>query len=220
MASHSEAALYKSLMCRKISKRKADLRADERPHVCSICHVSFRYRHNLFAHMAIHFDTTHKCSYCEKTFKRRDVLKTHLKIHKSERPHVCLRCGKAFTNKHSLTAHLQVHSFTWDHSYVCLVCQRSFKQRSTLSDHMATHLNESLHKCLVCDRSFLQDYLLLNHIATHVETLFKCSHCGKVFQRKHDFTIHLECHKNLHQADPITIQRGHNDRLLRITRAR
>ncbi|NXO29127.1 ZFP27 protein, partial [Cisticola juncidis] len=47
----------------------------------------------------------HKCSECGKSFRWRSELIAHWRIHKGERPYECGECGKSFFNNSNLIVH-------------------------------------------------------------------------------------------------------------------
>ncbi|NWS07681.1 ZN180 protein, partial [Motacilla alba] len=51
----------------------------------------------------------HKCSKCEKSFKFRYMLIHHVRIHTGEQPYECDKCMKRFPTSFCLLRHQQSH---------------------------------------------------------------------------------------------------------------
>jgi len=85
-------------------------RAEDRLHVCKLCHNTYSSRADLARHFNVHTGyKPYQCLECNKFFSRKHHLTDHLRLHTGEKPYMCGYCDKAFTRNHHLKDHIRVH---------------------------------------------------------------------------------------------------------------
>ena len=72
---------------------------------CLVCGKTFKNKHTLKQHSAIHQDRKFPCDYCTKKFHNKYGYQRHLRIHTQEKPYTCANCGRGFTDKSHLLKH-------------------------------------------------------------------------------------------------------------------
>ncbi|KAL2297891.1 hypothetical protein Nmel_016458, partial [Mimus melanotis] len=108
----------------------------EKPHKCSECGMSFRWRCILIYHQRIHSaERPYECGECGKGFRDKSHLIYYQRIHTGERPYECDKCEKR---------HYQTH--TEERPFHCSDCGKGFRQNSHLIIHRHIHTGERPHE--------------------------------------------------------------------------
>ncbi|CAL8092549.1 unnamed protein product [Orchesella dallaii] len=80
----------------------------ERPHMCTICHASYKTRTHLRRHMFIHMSSRpFPCPECGKGFNRKEHLNKHLEAVHSGTKHNCPYCDKEISRLDHLKRHIK-----------------------------------------------------------------------------------------------------------------
>ncbi|XP_014749395.1 PREDICTED: zinc finger protein with KRAB and SCAN domains 1, partial [Sturnus vulgaris] len=126
----------------------------EKPHKCSECGKSFRWRSRLIQHGTIHMEERpYECDKCRKRFQTKSSLLKHYGSHTEERPYECPDCGKGFKRNPHLVRHRLIH--TGERPHECEECGKSFRRSSYLIVHQRIHNGERPYKCGECGKSFI-----------------------------------------------------------------
>ncbi|XP_047477826.1 zinc finger protein 59-like [Penaeus chinensis] len=118
-----------------------------RPFTCKICFHSFKRKHHLKGHLAVHSNVkSFECPQCSKRFSLGYSLKRHSKIHAKEagyetRPFECHICTKRFKMKQHLKLHMHVHCEA--EPLECPQCSKMFSRKATLHRHIKTHVEDA-----------------------------------------------------------------------------
>uniref|UniRef100_A0A1I7VCA4 Zinc finger protein n=1 Tax=Loa loa TaxID=7209 RepID=A0A1I7VCA4_LOALO len=113
--------------------------ANEKPHSCSECNMSFIWPSYLDRHMKIHTgEKPYSCSECGKNFAQSAGLYSHKQIHTGKKPYSSSECGKNFTHSSNLRTHEKIHT---GEKHSCLKCNKSFSQSGNMRRHMKVHGN-------------------------------------------------------------------------------
>ena len=112
------------------------MHAQNRPHVCDICSMSFSVKYDLVAHSKTHIKTF-SCEFCSKSYSTSRAMKEHARTHTGERPYQCSLCQKCFALPKTLRVHFRQHS--GERPYLCSHCGMTFVQNSTLRSHLKTN---------------------------------------------------------------------------------
>ncbi|XP_060535604.1 zinc finger protein 626-like [Cylas formicarius] len=110
-------------------------------------------------------DVWFACFTCGKRYRHRASLTRHSRYECNKMPQfVCPVCGRRLTQKTTLKTHLQnIHGLK---QYVCRRCCKAYKNQTTLSRHVH-------HECGVSPK-------------------YRCSVCGKKFQRRDSLKHHID----------------------------
>ncbi|XP_063599249.1 zinc finger protein 808-like [Penaeus indicus] len=118
-----------------------------RPFTCEICCSSFKKKHHLKSHLAVHSKVKpFKCPKCSKSFSFGYILKRHSKIHTKDssyrtRPFECHICTKTYKRKQHLKFHMFVHCKA--KSFECPQCSKVFSRKDTLDRHIKIHVEKA-----------------------------------------------------------------------------
>jgi uncharacterized Zn-finger protein len=78
---------------------------------CTICNISFSYKHGLKRHMKDYHtnnDITYPCLTCNKEFKKKHLLMEHQYEHTTIMHFACNYCDKRYIKKQQLNGHIKV----------------------------------------------------------------------------------------------------------------
>ncbi|NXE70963.1 ZN182 protein, partial [Calcarius ornatus] len=78
----------------------------ERPYSCGVCGKSFMWRSNLIKHCKSHTEQQGK----KPTLGQRSKLGVHEQLQDGEKPHKCSECGKSFRWRSCLIIHQRIHT--------------------------------------------------------------------------------------------------------------
>ena len=108
---------------------------------------------------------TETCMECGKSFRDKHTLFYHQALHKEQRGYVCQICTKGFRSRASLYTHMQTHS---ESRPKCDICQKTFSTKYTLREHMIVHTRDYSRVCVICGRGFAYESMYESHILEHV----------------------------------------------------
>ena len=133
------------------------------------------------------------CEFCGKAFVQPSQLSNHFyKMHyNTGKEFKCKDCDKIFKRMTDLRKHEAVHK---DHNYECKECAKKFKRKADMQRHEISHSVN--FQCNFCSSSFTQKKHLMRHfnsLHSNEKSCFKCSNCGKVFNRSDNFKRHIKC---------------------------
>ncbi|EFA05700.2 Cdc2 kinase-like protein [Tribolium castaneum] len=80
--------------------------------------------------------------------------------------------------------------------YECQTCKKILPNRQQLNFHFSTHAKRTCYVCDKCGHIAKTRSAFRHHLAKHSGVVFKCEYCGKCFDGKSHFKIHVEAHKN------------------------
>uniref|UniRef100_A0A182F4N0 C2H2-type domain-containing protein n=1 Tax=Anopheles albimanus TaxID=7167 RepID=A0A182F4N0_ANOAL len=102
----------------------------QRPHVCNICGITYKYLKSLKLHLRTHEKRV--CPECDMVFHSVYAMRKHRKSHtKENRPFRCTFCERRFEKE----AELQAHSKLRGRPFQCSLCCHSFNKRTFLTNH-------------------------------------------------------------------------------------
>ena len=140
------------------------------------------------------------CSYCGKGFTTPNRLDAHkIRYHESApkqpKPRTCETCGETFEKASAYLNHAyKVHA---RNAIYCEICFKKVRSSNHLERHMAAHSIKNI-QCQQCDKKFASELFLDRHIKTvHVTEASKkhvCGECGKGFNDRMRFDIHMNIH--------------------------
>lgn len=202
---------------------QSDNVSEDKGHICTQCHMSFRRPGLLELHILRHHtpdgprpmsstsehavkgelrtkarqlsrNSTHTCRLCNKTFCSKASCVRHQKTHTGEKPFACEICQKPFADLASVKRHLRTH--TGERPFKCLTCQSAFSDGSALRQHIRIHTGERPYKCDMCDKFFRERSDARKHMMSHTaEKRFKCSQCERRFRQPKGLRRHVKlCH--------------------------
>lgn len=97
--------------CSEERKSGSMVEDKEKPHRCSQCNKSFKWKSHLRQHMRIDPGEKHYvCSVCRMKFRKMNGRNRHMRIHTGEKPYECSVCGMQFHQMSSLNYHTSVHT--------------------------------------------------------------------------------------------------------------
>lgn len=137
---------------------------------------------------------------CKSGFSTQEMLDMHIRKHdpnykpSQDSPlYNCNLCSKVFINTAKLHSHQLVH--TEDRPYKCKFCDVRCKKRGILKEHYKIHKG-LIFKCSICGKDFNKIGNLNTHEKKHFarEKHFKCSICPKEFTQKCLLKYHMETH--------------------------
>ncbi|XP_070177579.1 zinc finger protein 431-like [Littorina saxatilis] len=196
------------------SSREASMaNTEQRPHVCTECGASFKWKNCWKRHMLIHSGRKpHKCVVCDAAFVSANSLKTHMLKHTGEKKHVCMYCSASFSWSSHLKRHLLQH--TGEKPYVCSECDCAFTSGAGLKYHMFSHSGQKPYACDQCDSAFRCLINLKRHLQLHIgEKPHACPQCSATFTLQG----YLKKHMRTHNRKRSTVQQefnNHGDRLV------
>jgi transcription elongation factor Elf1 len=177
---------------------------------CLLCKNCHYYREDRFKqHLAdVHrFNIKLTCIFCCKTCESADHLTVHVStFHKDEtcafrKPEIifapCEICGKLFPEK-NLKSHSRAHSN--EKNILCPVCGYRTKYQSGMTSHMKTHENQRRNRDFICNDCG-KVYNFRRSFIVHIQDkhLFKrrypCTICPKTFTTPSSLTIHYRIHR-------------------------
>ncbi|CAL8128501.1 unnamed protein product [Orchesella dallaii] len=185
-------------------------------------------RHNQNVHQPPGKDTRHPCPYCGVTWRTRHYLYEHIAVHHPnergvEGKHECPGCHEKFARNVTLWKHLSECDFYPEkektkikiqhkratnptrpyQSVSCHICGKPV-QKMKLQIHLNTHLGaeeKEEHPCDKCKRVFGSEHLLRKHLKlTHKyvgedeDIQHVCEVCGMVLANNPSLKRHVEAH--------------------------
>ena len=181
---------------------------------CEYCEKTFDCIYYLNRHIVCHTqEEKFQCDQCEKKFRHRASLLKHQKCMHNGIVYTCHICGKVYNHSHGLTEHINVKHLNMDHKYggirrkyselekneMCDDCGMSFVSKSDLKRHQITrHTKDFPFKCENCGMGFLN--CKKSNYEIHVAKcgkLYTCDECGKVFNKKSNFQVHMKRHSQI-----------------------
>ena len=210
-------------VCGKNFKEKSAMQihekrhAEEKPHQCSQCGISYADLQSLQRHIDMVHEgkspVKYPCPICGKTFARKIYLNEHYKTHADGKP-TCEICGKQFEWKYGLMKHKLLHLDHSERAHAmdndatlgmamaqCKVCGKVFT-KGNLKRHMLSHDDVRNFQCSTCGKSYIDKKSLKNHIAIIHEGKtadFQCKICSKTFTRRTGLAAHLLLHSGNHK---------------------
>ncbi len=124
-----------------------------------------------------------------------------LKSFLTNAPYYCDCCGTSFPILSSLLSHLRSH--TGEKPFKCEYCAREFSSLSPFTTHLQTHAREIASKRPISNVSPSQEFRLKQYSRiSERENYFECEYCGRVFNTRLAWKIHLWTHAgvNPHQC--------------------
>ncbi|KAJ8941141.1 hypothetical protein NQ318_004261 [Aromia moschata] len=79
-------------------------------HKCDICSMSFRRKHSLINHSAIHSMVNLRCVICNTSFETANMVKDHITTHLTGLPFPCEKCDYSFDTSEQLEEHELKHA--------------------------------------------------------------------------------------------------------------
>ncbi|GBM90597.1 Zinc finger protein 90 [Araneus ventricosus] len=149
------------------------------------------------------------CDICGNNFNSQATLDVHKLNHLVSETYICEICEHASKNREDYILHFRLHTgncleFSGNSMkkkkfpfvpYRCDTCGKAFRFSSSFKRHLEKHTLS--HICNICNASFPTQLLCHQHKLQHVKMkVHKCEECGKIFQRPHQLTIHMQVHKN------------------------
>lgn len=195
---------YCELKFPKLQKVRDHVR-EAHGHKCKICGKEFATNSRLTFHIkTVHTeDGQYECQICFKKMKFRHNLKRHMKsVHDQEKKHFCNSCPAAFFEIGSLKTHMGSHVLTRD--FICNICTKDFKTKLHLSIHMKSHEpptpNTNTKNKTVTYKKKSQ--------APRLKNQFICQYCGKLFNYKQCYEVHIRIHTKQNPFKCDTCDRG------------
>lgn len=141
----------------------------EKRYKCDQCDRSFSTWHSRRGHIkSMHTDERpYLCRMCPMSFKFSNRLTIHERQHTGEKPYKCTQCTMAFVSSGRLKMHMLKH--TGERKHPCPYCNKKFPRPQHVKQHLVTHTKERNHKCEICGKAFTQAHVLKSHMKVHVE---------------------------------------------------
>ena len=189
------------LFWHKVNKhaKKCKEIAIEKPFACSECCKAFKKKHALKRHLTnVHgYGSSFACRRCKNKFSSKLELMNHNKKCKVETriaSRACRICETHMLTKEAFLLHFQV-SHPGIAPFKCSQCGEEFSKASDFNKHLCSKSNP-----IICDqcgeamktKTTLTDHMIRFH-GLQPET-FECTHCNKLFHKKHSLKLHLMNH--------------------------
>ena len=140
---------------------------------CEYCGLNFEDYGDLEKHLKEICGRFFACGSCDKKFYDQDKLQSHFENIHAEKTHICEYCDKAFGRYQSMILHKQtVHIDERERNFICDICGKGYIMQSNLTVHKRIHSP--------------------NYKGTVEQKEFLCSHCPKIFSRKHYLDRHIQ----------------------------
>lgn len=211
---HMDPEAFRCTICEKSYCNSLNLRLhmlrhnspDAMEHKCDKCDRSFAKRYQLTAHQQTHVPEEERkfmCSTCNKTFATKYAMQQHVnRVHLKQLHFTCDTCAKSFYCKQALQVHQRTHDETLPSEKIqCADCGSWHKHMEGLMKHRKRHhqQEEKLYPCPDCGKvtrslPALRSHQSYNH---KMESIYKCSICGKAFKRPKDFKDHMATHTGM-----------------------
>ena len=147
-------------------------------------------------------------------------MRCHTLVHTTgvAKPHKCEICPKSFLWKADLKRHYLKHE-NGDKPFTCPICDKGFTRNNHMQTHLKIHeglkpyskkprpFNDDLQKymviqegdrpfkCSACGKSYDRKTHLARHVRTHSgKDNFVCVECNKSFTRKAGLQLHMKIH--------------------------
>ncbi|KAM8966968.1 uncharacterized protein RCH25_025632 [Pelodytes ibericus] len=134
------------------------------------------------------------CPTCQLEMKTKETYKIHMQCHNVDGDFKCFYCGCCISEWNQMKQHIQDHKQKRE-SYQCQVCQKRFMTQRAWKVHMRTHRGKSdVFFCTKCPLSFETERVRNLHLTCHHEDIFRCFHCGLIYQEWSKLYEHLGNH--------------------------
>ncbi|XP_019899177.2 zinc finger protein 665-like isoform X2 [Esox lucius] len=162
----------------------------EKPYSCSVCPMVFVYRKSRENHERKHIQQDYCCSDCGKTFKELQQRKAHKC--KGEQSFRCSVCGKDFEKQYILKRHqLEKHPPRVDQTVGPELDSKDFQDQQGKQQSVGEKI-EKPYSCSVCPMVFVYRKSRDTHERKHIGEDYCCSDCGKTFKEWQERNAH-EC---------------------------
>lgn len=176
------------------------------PFKCKIfnCNKTFKSEKELETHSLKHKKCErYPCRYpnCPWSFPTPYKLKRHLKSHDKVKQYKCTYagCDRICSTKYNLQAHLNMHNENGAFRF-CPECNATFTHHAQLLKHLRTvHNAVPKYECEECGKKFHTMSGRNTHVKSHTLREYICGveGCGKRFNRRAIFKIHVMRHSNI-----------------------
>ncbi|CAL8141477.1 unnamed protein product [Orchesella dallaii] len=142
----------------------------------------------------------YSCSECGVTYSLKTHWSRHINDRQRQKSYQCAKCNRVFKRKKYFDNHLKNHGK--ERTLVCPKCNKGFQVLDVLRKHMQTHTNERNFSYDKCEKTFKTKKELTQHRLIHGERKLKCQLCNASFDKKSQFTLHMNRHeKRLKQKE-------------------
>lgn len=208
MATHEESVPSNfNVQLIDLSKQICDIEVEENDsHLkCKTCGLKFTEKRLLLHHIILAHGMSFECKLCEERCATKHKCWSHQRSHENQNSKSsdkttfrCKVCPMTFKSRSDMDKHeLSFHTDETVACFPCDQCKKVFSSEAFLEKHKVnTHGKKYTCSHEGCKKEFGSIDRLEQHLVVHEESSFMCSICGKLFNNRGHFQVHLRVHEN------------------------